>query len=531
MYKGLLQKFVIAGMVIILSACNLSDGDNNSTPNSTSTSAPVAEAGSDQTDNILVGDVVQLDGSASSDADADALSYAWSFKTIPDGSSAALSDPAIDKPVFIVDIAGTYIAELVVGDGSLTSDPNQVTVIVVVAAPTVTITAPPPQTLVTSSPVTVIGTVDDPLAMITVNGIATPNNNGDYSADVTLREGSNTVTVLATNSTGQSQDSITIILKTLPDPVMSISSHSDGFIEGLVWDRCPPSEPSVIPVQVRGTISTQLGPPIVMVNGVAAVVSALPSNPLLVKFCDRFPNVNICSGLNISRYSFSVDLDLSVGQHTIMATGFDTAGGSISVAVNGVADFCYIVEESVSGHCASTGNNPAIRGNNQSKACHAIDGCSVYLEELGGPILGLNNNPMPLAVTKRVPIEFGDGNFPPTEFFVHGEFPQRLLGCNIHDTCYQTCVPAGQEDQERSACNEEQYVNHKEKCREAYPQVCPFTITGLLGNTFPDPLKCLLWLQEKHRCFISAFVYFSGVTLRGKGAYDERQAQYCHIPK
>jgi len=53
--------------------------------------APVANAGPDQT--ARPGDMVTLDGSASSDADGDPITFLWSFESVPAGSSPAISDP------------------------------------------------------------------------------------------------------------------------------------------------------------------------------------------------------------------------------------------------------------------------------------------------------------------------------------------------------------------------------------------------------------------------------------------------------
>ena len=93
---------------------------------STNNSAPVANAGPDQT--AYRNDLVTLDGSGSSDVDGDDLTYSWSLTTVPSGSGASLSDPAAVHPTFNVDVSGTYVAQLIVNDGTLDSAPETVTV-------------------------------------------------------------------------------------------------------------------------------------------------------------------------------------------------------------------------------------------------------------------------------------------------------------------------------------------------------------------------------------------------------------------
>ena len=87
---------------------------------------PVADAGPAQT--VPVGTLVQLDGSDSTDADGDRLTYRWSVVSLPLGSAATLSDPAAVRPTFLVDLPGRYVMQLVVNDGTADSDPAVVTV-------------------------------------------------------------------------------------------------------------------------------------------------------------------------------------------------------------------------------------------------------------------------------------------------------------------------------------------------------------------------------------------------------------------
>ncbi|WP_395339910.1 PKD domain-containing protein [Ningiella sp. W23] len=108
----------------------VNDGDIDSLADvvsiSTTNTAPIADAGADLTP--FIGDTVTLNGSASSDADGDPLSYAWSLTTRPFGSAASLSDPSSAMPSFDVDVSGSYIAQLIVNDGSVDSLPDTVSI-------------------------------------------------------------------------------------------------------------------------------------------------------------------------------------------------------------------------------------------------------------------------------------------------------------------------------------------------------------------------------------------------------------------
>jgi hypothetical protein len=86
---------------------------------------PVANAGPDKT--VFVRDTVVLDGSGSTDADSNPLTYKWSL-AVPQGSTATLSNPGAVTPSFTADRPGQYVAQLVVNDGTVDSSPDTVTI-------------------------------------------------------------------------------------------------------------------------------------------------------------------------------------------------------------------------------------------------------------------------------------------------------------------------------------------------------------------------------------------------------------------
>jgi alpha-tubulin suppressor-like RCC1 family protein len=76
---------------------------------------PVADAGVDS--DVTTSDTVQLNGSRSTDADGNTLTYAWSLIVSPTGSTAALISATSVQPSVVVDRSGTYRLVLQVSDG------------------------------------------------------------------------------------------------------------------------------------------------------------------------------------------------------------------------------------------------------------------------------------------------------------------------------------------------------------------------------------------------------------------------------
>ena len=77
---------------------------------------PVCATGPDQT--VELGALVSLDGTASSDADDDPLSFEWRVTERPEGSSATITDLTLPIASFVPDVEGTYRIRVIVNDGS-----------------------------------------------------------------------------------------------------------------------------------------------------------------------------------------------------------------------------------------------------------------------------------------------------------------------------------------------------------------------------------------------------------------------------
>lgn len=94
---------------------------------------PVADAGINR--SAVVGSAVMLDGSASSDADGDPLTYKWDIPTKPPGSSATITGDTSAKPSLSLDAEGIYLVRLIVSDGKVSGTPATVTITATAAPP------------------------------------------------------------------------------------------------------------------------------------------------------------------------------------------------------------------------------------------------------------------------------------------------------------------------------------------------------------------------------------------------------------
>lgn len=111
------KKLTTAVMMIALlfAACGKNDDPTPQPQNQ----APLASAGDDR--QAEIGSTVMLDASASTDADGDDLTYKWTFAEKPEESDAVIMGALDTQAEFLLDKAGTYIVNLVVNDGKLTT--------------------------------------------------------------------------------------------------------------------------------------------------------------------------------------------------------------------------------------------------------------------------------------------------------------------------------------------------------------------------------------------------------------------------
>lgn len=112
--------------VIGLTVSNGTASSTASVTVSTVNTAPVANAGANQT--LAKGSTVVLDGSGSTDIDGNPLAYSWTLIALPAGSTAKLAEANTVSPSFVADQPGTYVAQLIVNDGTAAGNPVSVTI-------------------------------------------------------------------------------------------------------------------------------------------------------------------------------------------------------------------------------------------------------------------------------------------------------------------------------------------------------------------------------------------------------------------
>jgi len=153
-----------AAVVATLLACGGGGGEGAAIGGIPENIAPVSDAGVIQ--NVITGSTVALNGSASSDANGDALTYAWRLISKPSASTAVLAGANSAAPTFFADVAGIYVASLIVNDGKVDSNTAALTITATVANAAPVANAGVAQNVNTGT-------------TVTLNGSASSDANGD----------------------------------------------------------------------------------------------------------------------------------------------------------------------------------------------------------------------------------------------------------------------------------------------------------------------------------------------------------------
>ena len=93
--------------------------------------APTAEAGPDAV--AVVSTLVLLDGSGSTDPEADPITFVWTIQSQPAGANAVLAAATTPTPTLTTDLVGSYVLQLVVSDPFSDSAPSTVTITAITA--------------------------------------------------------------------------------------------------------------------------------------------------------------------------------------------------------------------------------------------------------------------------------------------------------------------------------------------------------------------------------------------------------------
>jgi len=264
--SSVMPTFIADRNGVYVARLTVNDGKgNNSAPANvtiaTQNTAPVANAGSAQ--SVNVGALVQLSGAGSTDVDGNPLTYAWSLTTKPSGSAANLSSGSSVNPTFTVDLPGTYVAQLIVNDGQVSSLPATVSITTTGSlAPTAN--AGPNQTVRHSSTVQLNGSGTDPqsrsLTYLWSLTTRPPNSNaalssltsrtptfradlvGNYVAQLIVNNGvenslPSTVTITTTNTAPVANAGInqTAAINSVVALNGSFSSDADGDAITYAW--------------------------------------------------------------------------------------------------------------------------------------------------------------------------------------------------------------------------------------------------------------------------------------------------------
>lgn len=180
-------------------------------------------------------------------------------------------------------------------DDFFPDDPNAWSV------PTITFTSPATLTTFGASPIEVSGTINDPTAILTINGIVVDHAGGTFLASVVLEEGHNSIVARAVDAKNKEGSATLSVSLDKTPPYVTIENPTDGQI--VRTDTI--SVTGLINDIVRGTISDSQA--VVTVNGIQATVA--------------------------NRGYLAENVHLAEGDNVITVTGSDNVGNTSTTQV------------------------------------------------------------------------------------------------------------------------------------------------------------------------------------------------------
>ena len=296
---------------LLLAACggggSSGGGTTPPTPPTPTNTAPVARIAA--TASVPVGTVVTLDGTTSSDAEGNALTYAWSLTSVPTGSAATLTAGTTSRPSLTPDVAGNYSVSLIVNDGSLASTPASVVQVATAATPP-TITLDKAEPLSGTVQLSLSGTVSGAVSWyvdLALLGNGSGSNNALNWNTTTVSNASHLVVARIQTAPGAYQDVRRTI--TVSNSSVTLSAAASGTSGSIFVDARASSTYGI--TRVTGTFDSG-----------ATVTLASPNA------CSRF-----CTGSN-DIYRFVVDAATAgSGYHSMLVTASDASGSSQSLTV------------------------------------------------------------------------------------------------------------------------------------------------------------------------------------------------------
>ena len=300
MIRRWLAPFLVLLAALVLSACG---GDGGSTP----PAPPVADAGSAQ--NVLAGATATLDGSHSHGAEGTGLTYAWTLTDKPSGSTAALTGASTAAPQLATDVAGSYVASLVVSDGTQSS-----------AAATVTITG------VATSALTIVTTPAEPLSGTVQLSLSGPV----YGADVSWYAD---LAPLGSGATASWNAGAAVNGSHLVAARVQVSATQTVEIRRIVTVGNPAITLGPTVVGSSGTILLK-----VTATSAAAITSvsaSLDGQSLgTLTAVNGCPQILTCNQFVYSLYQFAIDgPGVGSGTHTAVITATDANGATAQATV------------------------------------------------------------------------------------------------------------------------------------------------------------------------------------------------------